>query len=249
MLLSIASFFSSIGKAIRRFFDWVRDLFRRRPPVTPGPKITIVKPFKAYPGSVIDISGSGFDSSLDGNKVKIGGQPARVIRASSTQIKAIASLDANDGPISVEVGGFTGTSPDDFKAKPYPIPGSGEDGPPSYFEGGQNLQQGDLPSTGTMNVLVSLVNPTDEVPTNPANARNDVVSKWDTVHDFYDQASFTALDVDVDVTTGWNTLLNNKAYYLDTSINNIDQSVLDQLVTEAAQAAVDDGRNRADCKI
>jgi len=243
MAKSRSSFFSSIAKAIRKFFDWIRDLFRHKSPVTPGPHITLVKPFKTYPGSVMDIIGTGFTATLNGNNVMVGGQPARVIRAETTALKVIASLAANDGPITLETGGIIATSPDDFKAKSYPVPGGGEDGPPSYFEGGQNLQPGDLPSTGTMKVLVSLVNPTDVVPANPANARTDVLNKWNTVHDFYDQASFGTLDVQVDLTTGWNTLLKDKDYYIDSAIDNVDQAVLDQLVTEAAQAAVNDGKN------
>ncbi len=243
MTLFIANIFTSIIKAIKNFFKWLADLFKHKPPIPVGPHITQVDPFHTYPGSVIDIIGSGFAATLDGNTVSAGGQPARVIRASTSALKVIASLDAHDGPITVETGGNTGNSPNDFKARPYPLPGSGEDGPPAYFEGGENLQQGDLPSTGTMKVLVSLVNPSDVVPTNPTNARNDVVNKWSSVHTFYDQASFGTLDVQIDVTTGWNSLLKNKAYYLDASINNIKQSVLPQLMAEAAQAAVDDGKN------
>ncbi len=253
MTLFVANIFQNIAKAIseaiKKFFKWIHDLFGHEsdeppePPIPPGPVVTQANPFHTYPGSVIDIAGSGFAPTLNGNNVKVGGQPARVIRASATDLKVIASLDAQDGPITVETGGNTGTNPDDFKARPYPLPGSGDDGPPAYFEGGANLQPGDLPSTGTVKVLVSLVNPTDEVPTNPTNARNDVIDKWDSVNEFYDQASFNTLNVQIDVTSGWNTLIKDKAYYIDTSIDNIKQSVLDQLVAEAAQAAVDDGKN------
>jgi M6 family metalloprotease-like protein len=210
---------------------------------TPSPHITQVNPFLTYPGSVIDIVGEGFADTLDGNTVMVGGQPARVIHASTTALKVIVSLDALDGPITVDTGGNTWVSPNDFKAKPYPLPGSGEDGPPAYFEGAQNLLQGDLPSTGTLRALVVLVNPTDVVPSNPTNARNDVNNRWATVHTFYDQASFGTLDVQSDLTTGWNTLLKDRAYYIDDAITNIKQSVLDQLVAEAAQAAVNDGKN------
>jgi hypothetical protein len=240
---SFSKFFSSLAQAVLKFLDWLLDLLRQKPPVTPGPHITQVSPVNTFPGSVIDITGTSFTATLDGNNVVVGGQPARVIRASSTSLKVIASLAALDGPITVETGGITATSPKDFKAKPYPLPDSGEDGPPAYFEGAQDLQPGDLPSTGTLKVLVVLVNPSDVVPTNPANARTDVVNKWGTVHTFYDQASFTTLNVQVETTTGWNTLLKNKAYYIDNSISNIKQSVLDQLTAEAAQAAVNDGKN------
>lgn len=215
----------------------------KRKPLIASPKITKAHPLLTYPGSVIDITGSGFSVALDGNKVFVGGQPARVIRSSNTGLKVIASLDAHDGPIRVEAGSKTGISPSDFKAKPYPVPGSGDDGPPIYFEGAHNLSMGDQPSTGILKVLVSLVNPADVVPTNPTNARNSVVDAWSAVKTFYDQASFNALDVQADITTGWSTLLKDKAYYLDLSIDNIKQSVIPQLVAEAAQAAVNDGRN------
>jgi len=234
---------SNFFKLLFSFFKKLLDWLRRHPPVSPGPKITRVDPFITYPGSVIDITGSGFAATLDGNTVVIGGQPARVIRATTTTLKVIASLDSHDGPITVATAGNTGTSPNNFKAKPYPKPGGGEDGPPSYFEGGQNLQPGDLPSTGALRVLVVLVNPSDTIPANPANSRTDVVNRWGTVHTFYDQASYNTLDLQVDITTGWNQLLKDRAYYIDTTISNIKQSVLDQLMAEAAQAAVNDGRN------
>jgi len=224
---------------IKKLPDWLRG----HKPVLPGPKIILVKPVRTYPGSVINIIGSGFAETLDGNTVTVGGQPARVLRATNTELKVIASLASKDGPITVTTSGATATSPENFKAKPYPLPGGGEDGPPSYFEGAQNLQPGDLPSTGTLRVLVVLVNPADTVPANPVNARNEVVNRWGTVHTYYDQASYATLDLQADVTTGWSTLLKDRAYYLDASINNVKQSVLDQLTAEAAQAAVNDGRN------
>ncbi len=227
----------SIIDFLDRILKWILGWLR------PKIQITQVSPINTYPGSVIDITGSGFSTALDGNTVMVGGKPGRVIRGSTTNLKVIVNLEAIDGPITVTNGSNTATSPQDFKAKPYPKPGSGEDGPPSYFEGAQNLQPGDLPSTGTMHVLVALVNPSDIVPANPANARNDVVNKWNTVNTFYDQASYGTLDVQVEATTGWNTLLKDWAYYHDASINNISQSALDQLVTEAAQAAVNDGKN------
>jgi len=239
VLKFLNSLVTAVSSIIKKLLDWLNG----RPPIATGPKITQVDPLFTYPGSVINITGSGFAATLDGNTVMVGGQPARVIRATTTSLKVIASLDAHDGPVTVTTAGNTGTGASNFKAKPYPFPGDGDDGPPSYFEGAQNLQPGDLPSTGTLRVLVVLVNPSDTVPVNPANARSDVVNRWATVHTYYDQASYNTLDLQVDVTTGWNSLLKNRAYYLDTSINNIKQSVLDQLMAEAAQAAVNDGRN------
>ncbi len=236
ILVAILKFLEAILKLIS---DWLN----KKPPVPIGPVITQVDPFEAFPGDVIDISGGGFSAALDGNTVMVGGQPARVIRAAANKLKVIASLDAQDGPVKVQTGGLTAASPQDFKAKPYPVPGSGDDGPPAYFEGGANLQPGDLPSTGTMRVLVVLVNPKDIVPANPANARNDVIDRWNTVHTFYDQVSFTGLDVQVDTTTTWKPLLQNWSYYHDTAADNIKQSVLDQLTAEAAQIAVNDGKN------
>ncbi len=233
----------SILKLLHAILKLIEDWLKGRHPVPAGPVITQVDPFEAFPGDVIDLHGSGFAAALDGNIVTVGGQLARVIRAEATKLKVIVSLDAQDGPVTVQTGGLTANSPQDFKAKPYPTPGSGEDGPPSYFEGGPNLQPGDLPSTGAMPVLVVLVNPTDIAPANPTNARNDVVDRWNTVHTFYDQVSFATLDVQVDVTTSWQPLLKNWSYYHDTAGNNIKQSVLDQLTAEAAQIAVNDGKN------
>src|SRR5262245_23732147 len=160
----ISRILAAIIKVVSNILKWLLDWLKNQPPITPGPHITQVDPFLTYPGSVIDIAGSGFAATLDGNAIMVGGQPARVIRASATALKVIASLDARDGPITVATGSNTAVSPNDFKAKSYPLPGSGEDGPPAYFEGAPNLVQGDVPSTGTLRVLVVLVNPTDVVP-------------------------------------------------------------------------------------
>lgn len=84
LILKIIAF---LVETMRTIIKWLLDWVLHHPPSTPGPHITQVNPFFAYPGSVIDITGSGFAAVLDGNIVMVGGEPARVIRASGTALK------------------------------------------------------------------------------------------------------------------------------------------------------------------
>jgi hypothetical protein len=195
---------------------------------------------------MLEIRGQNFALDRTENTVTVAGKPAIVVYASSTKLKVITDLATTSGPVKVKIGIYTAVGPYDFQALPYPQ--AVEDGPPIFMTGAGFGLTGDVPSTGTLNVLVVLVNPTDRVPTNPTNARNTVVQAWNTVHTFYDQASYSRLNVDVDVTANWHSLTGNFNDYVtiaagDPDAPNIRPSVLDRLMAEAAQAAVNEGFN------
>jgi hypothetical protein len=215
----------------------IKDLFRRRIPTGNVLKITSFDPQQARPGDRLTIKGQKFASTREGNLVEIGGAQALVLKAEPDTLEVIANLETKDGPVKVEVGGNSAIGPYDFEVlKP---PQSKEDGPPVFFEGaGQVFEQG-APSKGTLDVLVVLCQANDLAAPNPANIRNDIVSTFGQVTTFYDQASYHALDVNVDVTNNWRTL--------DGTINdmmagdNLDVNRLNQIIAEAAQQAVDEG--------
>lgn len=216
-------------------------------PEPAGPTITAISPEEGYAGTMVTISGTGFAATREANTVTFDGTPAEVIEASSTELTVIVGSGTDTGPVAVTVDGDTGVGPD-FEILPYPDAGADEDGPPISFTGtgspGAGASAGDIPSTGTANVLVSIVNPTDQVPPDETALRQDIIDVWDDVATFYDQTSFNALTVDVDVLSGWHTLSGDQADYYkansDSGYPNIDWGEMDRLVAESAQAAVDD---------
>ncbi|UUZ49261.1 hypothetical protein LP420_02245 [Massilia sp. B-10] len=90
-----------------------------------------------------------------------------------------------------------------------------------------------------MRVLIALVRPSDRTPT--AADRAAVVAAWDKVHTFYDQASYSRTNVQVDITTGWRELDGTEADFLDG--DNIEWAQVSRMSAQAAQGAVDEGFN------
>ena len=200
------------------------------------PVIADFGPLSGYQGTLVTINGSNFSAMRTANHVKIGGVPAIVVTATPTKLEALVGFGAGDGPVEVEVDGMTGMSGDMFDLLEWPATGSGSDGPPIFYAGAGAGSTGDLPSTGTLDVLVVVSYPTDRVPGNLAAERQDIADNWDDVHTFYDQASYGALDVQVDV-TNWVTLCGDFDDYIDLTINNIAPDVLDRFTAECANGA------------
>lgn len=220
-------FFRSIGEFFRRIFG----------PATPNPSILDFRPIRGHPGSRLVISGENFSGNRQENKVVVGGEKALVVTADPNRLEVITAKSTLTGPVQVEVGGRTGDGPVDFEALDPPPPNV--DGPPVFYEGaGQGVQQV-APSKGTLRVLVVLCQAGDLAPPNPANTRTDIVDTFTTVHDFYDQASYGDLDVDVDVTANWRTLDGTISDMM--AGDNLDSTRLNQIIAEAAQQAVDEG--------
>ena len=232
-------FLTAIAKFINRLLEWLKYLIAG----LQGPSITAIDPITEYAGSIIDITGNNFGSLREQNIVTIGGVTARVIEASPTKLKVLSSVKTLTGKIRVKTGSHEAVSPYDFNVKSYPAPGSNEDGPPIVVDGTGFPSAGDVPPTGTLNVMVVLVNPTDRVPANPATSRQTVIDRWNNVHTFYDQASYNTLNVHPDFTASWHTLFGNFNDYIDTGIQNIRPGMLPRLMAECAQHAQNDGFN------
>lgn len=213
------------------------------------------QPWQGYAGTLMVIVGSGFDRERNANHVEVGGHPARVIAAEPNRLTVITHHKTRTGTAKVTVAGITAQGPRDFEVRGWPKPSAGEDGPPYSYMGagaGGAASAGTVPATGTARILVVLCNPTDLVPANAATTRQDVVDTFANVTTFYDQASYGQLDVQVTVTALVN-LLNDSDYYHRTNgavgYPNIDNAVLDQLMAECAQGAVDQGHDLDDYSV
>lgn len=233
----------------------IRGYLDRALPLLRGPSVDDFKPRSGFAGSTIVITGRNFSPVRGDNLVSVGGKPALVVEAAAGRLRVISDKGAVTGPVSVKIGAKTAAGPCHFRVRPYPEPGSGKDGPPIYFAGKGLGAAGDVPSIGTLNVLVVLVNPSDRVPAAPAALRTTVEQGWTTVHDFYDQASYGRLDVDVDLTANWHTLTGTFTDYVSqnpvdgTWVPNVRPDVLDRLMAEAAQAAVNEGLDLDDYQV
>ena len=220
-------------------------------PVDPGPQIADFQPWRGYAGTMMTIVGNNFSDTREQNRVRVGGQYAYVVEASTNKLLVITHHKTATGPVEVEVDSKTALGPRLFEVLAWPKPQSGEDGPPYSYAGraGAGAAAGTVPSTGTARILVVACYPTDLVPANQAATRQDIVDTFADVTTFYDQASYSQLSVPVDV-TNFVPLLEDSDYYHRANgavgYPNIDQAVLGQLMAECAQGAVNQGLNLDD---
>lgn len=209
------------------------------------PTISKFYPRRAYPGSMIEIFGNNFSSIRQDNDVTIGSQKATVIESNSTNIKVITSPNTDNGPVEVNVRGRKATGPFDFETIGGPV--SQDDGPPIFYEGTGSGTEPGAPTKGTLRILIVLCHASDHVPSNKTSTRNDIISKYNNVHDYYDQISYGQLDVQVDVTNNWRELDGKIADFMD--VDNLKENRLPQIIAEAAQQAKDDGLNIDDYQV
>lgn len=90
-----------------------QELFqvRREPPTAPEAtnepriplEITGFEPRSAPPGSVLTVAGRGFGGSPRAHRVRIGGEPAKVLEVEAHALRVRVPEDASTGPIRVEI--------------------------------------------------------------------------------------------------------------------------------------------------
>ncbi|MBB5159854.1 IPT/TIG domain-containing protein [Saccharopolyspora phatthalungensis] len=128
-------------------------------------RIHDVSPRQGWPGTLVEITGEGFDPHRASNTVIVGNRPALVVRASPQRLLVMAAEDARTGEIRVEVGPESADGPA-FELLPYPEEhGWVAPAAPRFVHGPQN----GTPSVNVQNqrVLVLSVFPTDQAPLGP----------------------------------------------------------------------------------
>lgn len=224
-----------------RLRDWLDNFL----PWFIGPRVTSFDPPSGRPGCLVTVRGANFSPDRLLNAVEVGGQPAFVAAATTTELKVITAPSVADGPVKVTVGTRTGAGPHDFGVLGYPDAGAGEDGPPIGFTGDGTGSAGDVNPIGTLKVLVVLLQASDRSPPNAATTRTDVSTTWASVTEFYKQASYDKTKVQVDVTTGFATLDGSFSDFVEAPAGeeNIRNAQLDRLTAQAAKAAQDDAKD------
>ena len=226
----------------------LRNWLQLNIPQLVGPTITATVPTAGPRGTVLRIEGSNFSTNRTDNVVEVGGAQAFVLAASDSELTVLTGADTDTGPVHVSIAGHTATSSTDFTVLGYPAPGTEEDGPPVVSVGtGEAAQPGDVNPIGVVRVLVVPLRTTDTQPPDPAGVRAAVSATWDTVHTYYDQASYARTDVRVDLAE-FADLDGTLADFVDTSpaVNNLRSAQLGRIAAIGADAAVGQGFNLND---
>ncbi len=214
-----------------------------------GPSISGIAPGCGPRGTILTITGGPFSATRWENDVLVGGAPAFVVAATTTELKVLVPPDADSGPVEVTVAGGTATSAAPFTITGYAMPGDDTtNGPPVVTTGVTPTPgAGDVAAKGTIKVLVVMLQPNDTAPANPTATRNDVDTKWSTVRTFYNQASYGQTVVTTAL-TNFATLDGTLADFIDTSpsVENFRQNQLGRIAAIGARAAVDQGLNLND---
>lgn len=235
--------------------EWIIDsnklfgFLERFTPIDPGPQITEFQPFRGYAGTSMVILGNNFSNKRQKNIVKVGGHYARVVECEQNRLLVLTNPYTKTGPVELTVNNQVTTGPRDFEKLPWPSPDSEKDGPPYSFEGQGvpgGAEAGEIPATGNVNILAVPCYPTDMVPPSLNDLQNDIQDIFNDVITFYDQVSYNALSLQVDIVPPV-VLLDNSAHYHRANgaagYPNIDGLVTAQLYAECAQGAADDGQN------
>ncbi len=142
------------------------------------------------------------------------------------------------GPVEVSIGEKRAVAPYDFQVTEQPNPEI--DGPPVIFTGCELVGPG-VSEKGIMRVLFMRVYPSDRPPKNKEGARKDILRTKEDLEEFYDQAIYGRLKIDVDITKDWHELSGTLTDYINLKYEDIVVTSLDRLMAEAAQASVDEG--------
>jgi hypothetical protein len=179
------------------------------------PSITSFVPSEAWPGSLVEIFGSGFAEVRDDNVVDIGGVSALTIDADPARLRVMVGPGATSGAVEVTVGGQTAVAADQFKVLPVADAGIIEaDGPPAFFDGPQR----GTPQLGVKNqrVLVILCFPTDQDPGAPV-ARQALKAaeqaRFADANRFWKEASYDSTTWAADF-TDWLALPQSRNHYI-----------------------------------
>ena len=193
----ISTILTSIWRLLRTVFGFSH--FSRWAPV-----VESFYPIRGCPGVMLDITGSNFSTTRAANHVTVGGAKAHVVSVNSTNIRVITSYLTKTGPLEVEVSGRSALGPVDFQALPWPSNRVKEDGPPILLTGfSRGRRGGDMPSTGTLSVLIVPCHASNPDIPGAETLRNSFATSFEGARTYYRQVSYGRLDLVPTVTTDW----------------------------------------------
>jgi hypothetical protein len=228
--------------------------------------IPIIKDFspkQGYVGSIVDISGENLTIKGRQTEVTINEKPTLIIYSSPTLIRFIISdPNTTSGLIKIKVGEKSVYSPNNFTLLKNDGGKEKIDGPPLLLGGKSLGAPVNILSKGKLKLLVVLVHPTDHVPSDELEARALVEKEWEEAKEFYRQASYQRLNLDVIFTSSYHQLSGTYNDYIaideppcggdagdvfimeespgDTGNANVRCEALERLMAEGAQAAIDE---------
>jgi hypothetical protein len=181
---------------------------------TSTPTITRVNPMRGWPGSILTIEGFGFDDTLDGNAVDIGGDAALVMEASPKLLKVVTGENTKSGLIRVTARGITAIAPALFDVRPWADErDSASSGPPVFFHGPQNGTPSLLKKD--MRVLVVFASGAGSPPVSvPAEIASEMAT-FDSADLFWRQATYKRTSFKYEVGPWVNLPLPRNAYVYD----------------------------------
>lgn len=177
-------------------------------------RIREVSPTQGWPGTLVEITGEGFDPHRDSNTVIVGNRPALVIHAEPKRLLVMAAEDAHTGEIRVTVGPDSDEGPP-FELLPYPEEHDWvSPAPPRFFHG----PQGGTPSRNVQNqrvlVLPVFTTETPPAPPPPAAALAALDAKYGQVADFWRTGTYGATTWRFERHPAWLQLPDSGDFYI-----------------------------------
>ena len=233
----ISTLSPTLLKSPARLHDWLGA----RLPWLIGPRIISIAPMGGQRGTILTIRGTHFSTERSDNHVTINGVSVPVLAAKPGELNALVTKDIDSGPVKVQIGSRTASSPVGFTVTAYP--GDGDDGPPVLSSGAGDGAAGDVNAIGTIRVMVVVCQATDQMPANLAAVRQTLTTAWNNVHTFYDQASYGRTNVQFDIAANAAQLDGVFTDFVDLgpSVQNVIGSQLGRVAAFAAQQAQSEG--------
>jgi hypothetical protein len=184
----MGSLFVFVVRTTRLFIRALAELLGFGPSISP-PHVLRATPGSGWPGTVVTLDGTGFDATLDGNVVEIGGAPTLVMAATAARLTVLVGENATSGAIRVTARGITTTAPQAFEIRAWPDSrDSGASGPPVFFHG----PQAGTPALGKkdMRVLVVFASAVGSPAVNIANETAAEMATFASADRFWREATY-----------------------------------------------------------
>lgn len=178
-----------------------------------------MRPRQGWPGTIVEITGTGFSAARDDNVVTVGGDSAIVLESEPNRLLVLVGEGAGTGPVEISAGGST-VDAGEFWIGEFPDPTDPFAAPaPTFFHGPQH----GTPRTNRTNqrVLVLPVFPTDHPPPAGVDLLTPQRTKFDRANDFWRTASYGSTSWGFEHHPNWLPLPRTMTSYF------VDQSHVD----------------------